>query len=95
MQKGAGNVFGGIFEHYPEVSISSPLDDAVFAANSDITLVADATIEDGAIKKVDFFSDSLVGTDTIAPYTIVWENVPEGTHQLYAIATDSLGARKK
>ena len=53
-----------------------------------VTLEANATDEDGTIKHVAFYVDSVfVGKDSIAPYAFDWSAVL-GKHTVYAIATD-------
>jgi chitinase len=42
---------------------------------------------------VDFFAGTqLVGSDTSAPYSVTWSNVPAGTYSLTAVARDNDGA---
>lgn len=54
---------------------------------------ASADDPDGSIAKVEFFNGTaLLGTDSTAPYTFNWSNVPAGTYSLSAKATDNLGA---
>ncbi len=77
----------------PSVSISSPANDAVFNAPASITIDAGASDSDGAITKVEFFQGStLLNTDTTAPYSFAWANVPFGTYSLTARATDDRNA---
>ena len=53
-----------------------------------VTLEANASDEDGTIKHVEFYVDSVfVGKDSIAPYAYDWSAVL-GNHTVYAIATD-------
>jgi PKD repeat protein len=76
----------------PQVSITSPLNTAVFTEGNSVTITASATDSDGTIAKVEFFvGQSLLGTKTTAPYAVVWSNVPAGTHSLTAKATDNSG----
>jgi hypothetical protein len=73
----------------PTVSITAPVNNAVFAANSNITLNANTT---GTIVKVEFYQGStLLGQSTAAPYSMVWNNVSPGMYTLTAKATDNLG----
>jgi hypothetical protein len=76
----------------PQVAITRPASGAVFTSPVDITIEATAT-DDGAVQSVEFFAGGQsLGTDTTAPYTTPWVNVPVGTHNLTARATDTLGA---
>lgn len=78
----------------PTVTITSPADDATFTAGETISITANATDKDGQIQKVQFFNGTtLLGGDWSAPtYTMNWINVPAGTYQITAKATDNLGA---
>jgi regulation of enolase protein 1 (concanavalin A-like superfamily) len=74
------------------VSITAPTDGASFPAPANITISADAT-DDGTVTKVEFYNGgALLGSDTVAPYSFAWNNVPGGSYTLTAKATDNLGA---
>jgi len=75
------------------VSLTAP-SDSVIAAPATITLTAAATPGAGRrILRVDFFrGTSRIGTDTSAPYSVTWSNVPRGTYILTATAIDSGGS---
>jgi Big-like domain-containing protein/beta-propeller repeat-containing protein/carboxypeptidase family protein/IPT/TIG domain-containing protein len=74
----------------PTVSLTSPISGLSFAAGSNISLSANAGDVDGTVSKVDFYAGAtLIGTDTTAPYSIVWTNIPAGAHSLTAVATDN------
>jgi uncharacterized repeat protein (TIGR01451 family) len=76
----------------PNVSISSPASGASFVAPANIIISAVAS-DDGSISKVEIFQgSSLIGTDTVSPYSFNWINVPIGSYSLTAKATDNLGA---
>ncbi|MGY1451877.1 glycoside hydrolase family 48 protein [Streptomyces sp. SS8] len=78
----------------PTATLTSPGAGAVFSAGATIPLTATArATESGAtIEKVEFYSDTeLLGTDTTAPYSFDWEDVPAGNYSLYAVAHDSNG----
>jgi hypothetical protein len=76
----------------PTVSITSPVNNATFAAGSNVTINANATADNGTIAKVEFYIDSnWLGESTSAPYNFPWNNVFEGTYGLTAKATDNLG----
>jgi galactose oxidase-like protein/Big-like domain-containing protein len=77
----------------PTVSITFPADGAVFAWKPTMTVTATATDPDGTVTKVEFRDGSnLLATDTSAPYSFIWRNVPQGSHVLTARATDNAGA---
>ena len=76
----------------PSVTITSPADGATFNTPTNITVTADATDTDGTVTKVDFFTNSsFIGTDTTAPYSVLWEQVAAGTYNITARATDNSG----
>jgi len=75
------------------VSITYPVDGAIFAWKPTITIQATASDADGTVTSVEFRDGTTVlGRDTSAPYSFTWKNVPSGTHSLTARATDNAGA---
>ena len=77
----------------PTVSLTAPADGATFTAPATITISANAADSDGSVSRVDFYQGStLVGSDTAAPYSVTWSNVPAGSYTLTARATDDDGA---
>jgi chitinase len=86
-------IYSGIVNAVPTVSITSPTNNAAFAALSSITINANATDADGTISKVEFYrGTTLLNTDNAAPYSFIWTNVTAGTYSLTAKAYDNLGA---
>ncbi len=74
----------------PSVSITSPADNATFAASASITITAAAADSDGTISKVDFYNgNSFLGTDNTSPYSFTWNNVAAGNYSITAKATDN------
>ena len=79
----------------PSVSLTSPAAHAVFSAPANIPLSAAASDPDGQVVQVEFYANGgLVGTDTVAPFSLVWQNVPAGSYTLTAKATDNDGGVK-
>jgi RHS repeat-associated protein len=77
----------------PSVSLTAPINNAVYAAPAAITLTANATDSDGTVTQVDFYNGgTLLGSATVAPYSFAWSNVPSGTYSVTAIATDDRNA---
>jgi hypothetical protein len=77
----------------PTANITYPADGAMFAWKPTITITATASDPDGNVTKVEFRdSTTVLGQDTSAPYSFTWRNVPPGSHQLTARATDNAGA---
>lgn len=79
----------------PSVSMTSPAPYEVFSAPASITLSAAASDTDGNVVKVEFYANGgLLGTDTVAPFSLVWQNVSAGSYTLTAKATDNDGGVK-
>ena len=77
----------------PSVNVTDPLNNTYFTSGSNIVIDAAATDIDGSVSKVEFFQGTtLLGQDTTAPYTFVWNNVPAASYALTAKATDDLNA---
>ena len=84
---------GGQANLPPQVTLTSPAAGGTFVAGNDITLAANASDADGSIRKVEFFRAGLsLGSTSHAPYSLLWRNVPAGTHVLKAVATDDRNA---
>jgi len=77
----------------PSVSVTYPLDGAIFSWKPTITIQATAGDSDGTVTKVEFRDGTTaLGQDTSAPYSLTWRNVSAGSHTLTARATDNAGA---
>jgi Big-like domain-containing protein len=79
----------------PTVSVTTPYRTNAInpTAPVNVPLAANADDPDGAIEKVEFFSQSIrIGEKSAAPYTIDWINIAPGTHSIFAVATDNQGA---
>jgi alpha-amylase len=77
----------------PQVSITSPPNNANFNPGSSITLTATASESgSGTLTNVAYYSNNtLIGNATGAPYSLTWPGVPAGSYALTAVASDSLG----
>ena len=76
----------------PTVSLTSPANNATFAAPASVTISANASDPDGPVSQVEFFQNgSSLGVDTTSPFTTNWTGVGEGTYALRAIARDPGG----
>jgi RHS repeat-associated protein len=75
----------------PTISITSPTAGTRFpTAPSNITFTAAAADTDGTVTKVEFFNGSaLIGAATAAPFSVVWNSVPNGSYVISAKATDN------
>jgi RHS repeat-associated protein len=71
------------------VSLTAPANGSIHTAGSNITLSATASATQGyTLSKVEFFRGAtLIGTDTSAPHSVVWNSVPSGSYALTAKAT--------
>lgn len=73
----------------PTCSLTVSSNEAVPAT---LGFAAAAADTDGTVAKVTFFQGGFkVGEDLTAPYTFAWTDVPPGTYQLTAAATDDAG----
>ncbi len=76
----------------PIVKITQPLNNAVFAPGSVISIKADANDPDGSVTKVEFYNGATkLGEDLTAPYSYDWSDVKEGTYTIKVVATDNGG----
>ncbi|HSD79942.1 MAG TPA: Ig-like domain-containing protein, partial [Solirubrobacteraceae bacterium] len=90
---GGSTITVGAANTAPTVSITSPANGAIFPWKPTITITATASDSDGTVTRVEFRDGTTVlGSDTSAPYSFTWRNVPPGNHVLTARATDNTGA---
>ncbi len=79
----------------PVVAIGQPTNGATFAAPWTGTVHASASDPDGSVAKVQLFSDATVLGTVLNPagaLSFSVTNLPAGTYNLKAVATDNLGA---
>jgi plastocyanin len=78
----------------PSVSITNPLNGAVFSAPANLTIRASATDSDGSVTNVQFLVGSGIASNTpTAPFLATTNLVSAGSYTLTAIAVDNLGAK--
>jgi len=83
----------GATNQSPVVSLTSPAAGGSYTAPATVTMNASASDADGSVAKVEFFSGTVkLGEATTAPFTFTWSNVPSGSYDLAAVATDNAGA---
>jgi hypothetical protein len=76
----------------PTVSLSSPANNATFAAPATITITGNAADPENQLTRVEFYNGAtLLGSDTTAPYAFTWSAVPVGSYSLTARAYDAAG----
>jgi len=73
----------------PSVSLTNPINGAVFAAPANIKLGASAASGSGPVTNVQFFANNttLLGTVTVAPFTALSSPLAAGAYTLTAVAT--------
>jgi len=77
----------------PVISLTSPVNNALFATGTTVTIAATATDAGGTVSKVEFFNGSTkLGEDATSPYSFAWNNVPAGNYTILAKATDDKNA---
>jgi hypothetical protein len=75
----------------PIIVMTSPANNSVITVNN-VLLSANADSLYG-ISSVSFYANSnLIGTATSAPFNFSWQNVQNGSYQVFAIVTDTTGA---
>lgn len=78
----------------PVVAITSPTNIQEFREVTNVTFTATASDSDGTIANVDFYNGTnLLGTDSLSPYTFVWNSRTNGYYGFTAVATDNNGAQ--
>jgi gliding motility-associated-like protein len=78
----------------PAIAIQSPADGQVIQAGDPVEAAATVSDPDNNLAHVSWYlNDSLAEQNTQAPYTALFGNLPAGTWQLVAIATDAGGAQ--
>src|SRR5262249_15117805 len=74
------------------VNITQPLDNAVFAFGTGITINASASEPGGTISNIAFYAGTTwLAQSTNNPASFTWSGAPVGTNVLSAVATDVLG----
>ena len=75
--------------HNMTIQVTSPSSNARYQVCSDIRLAADATVQSGGIKRVDFYiNGSRFEAVRQAPYEANWTSVPDGIYEIYATGID-------
>jgi hypothetical protein len=74
----------------PKIAITSPVNESTFKMESNIVFTADATDEDGSIKKVEFYSNGVkLGETQTYPYSFRWNDVQTSNYSITAKAIDN------
>lgn len=76
----------------PSITITGPRADARFSEGDPIKIEAQVEAPDQQVRRVTFYSGGVaLGSATNAPYQMVWEKAPAGTHHLVATVVNSEG----
>jgi uncharacterized protein (DUF2141 family) len=77
----------------PVISISAPTKGSEFTSPATITIDINASDSDGSITKVELYNGAIkLEERTSTPYTFTLKELPAGTYNLKAVATDNLKA---
>jgi hypothetical protein len=77
----------------PTVSISSPTKGSSFTAPATVTIDVNASDPDGSITKVELFNGAIkLYEKTAAPFSFTLKDLPAGSYELKAVATDNMKA---
>ncbi|MEP7183141.1 MAG: S8 family serine peptidase [Betaproteobacteria bacterium] len=81
---------GWVYANYngatpPTVNLTSPANNATFAAGSNISLTASAS--GSGVNNVKWYANGIqIASDNTSPYSKTWSSVPAGTYTVYAVA---------
>ncbi len=76
----------------PTVWLTSPENGVSYPSGSEVPLEAEVSGGEGMVDSVMFLvNDTLVGTDTTAPYTSLWTGTRDGQYLVRAVAVDTAG----
>src|SRR5690606_1376509 len=95
---GAFEILSGGFHlnMLPVVSISFPTKGTSFSPPATISVTVEANDPDGTINKVELFDGTKkLAEATVAPFSFTLTDLPAGTYNLHAVATDDLKASTK
>jgi sugar lactone lactonase YvrE len=72
----------------PVVTVTSPVNNSIFAAPANVNIAASATVAGGTVTNVQFFTNGAsLGTDLTPPFVITASNMTAGFYALTAVAT--------
>jgi hypothetical protein len=85
----------GMCGNEPLITLTTPSNNATLGLNISTNISATASDPDGQVKKVEFFvGSSLIGTDSISPYSLSWTPTQLGITTVLAKAIDNDGKFK-
>ncbi len=72
----------------PSVNITTPTNNSVFTAPATFAITASATVSNGTVTNVTFFSNTnTLGSVTNSPFTVTVSNLASGSYALKAVAS--------
>ncbi|MCU0748937.1 MAG: cadherin-like domain-containing protein [Akkermansiaceae bacterium] len=75
------------------VVLTGPPAGGAYQSGDDVTITANVVAGSLAPSAVQFYrGPTLIATDNIAPYSVVWEDIPAGSHMLTARVVDAGGS---
>ncbi len=78
----------------PVITVTAPLNNAVFVAPAAISITTEASDPDGSILRVSFWANErLLGVVDKPPFTYLWKDAPAGKYKITTQATDDNGTR--
>jgi len=76
----------------PSITITAPLDAAIYIAPASIAITATASSVNDTITKVEFYNNNVfIGAETVSPYNFTWSGVGVGKYAITAKATNGSG----
>lgn len=94
----ANQNFSAVRQTQITVEMTSPINGDIFTAPATINLAANASSSAGTITRVEFYrqfgTNTLLETDTTAPFEFQLTNIAAGNYTYFARAYDSTGAAK-
>jgi regulation of enolase protein 1 (concanavalin A-like superfamily) len=83
----------GVPPTVPSIAVTSPVNGADFPYGANISVSATVVAGSLPVSSVDFYDGgTLIGSDTVAPYSVTLTNATSGAHTLTAKAVNSGGA---
>jgi len=74
------------------VSVTTPTNNSTFSLGTSVTVGATASEQGGIVSSITIAANSkVIGTDTSAPYSVVWSNMGSGVYSVTATARDGQG----
>src|SRR5690606_36042089 len=77
----------------PTVRLLGPAEGSAFLTPATVEMTVGAEDPDGTVESVLFYAgEELIGEATQELFAFIWEDIPPGIHDIWAVATDDRGA---